>query len=299
MRSADLTGAEREVVTAGGDLRVLDAERIALEAKVARLTAEVSQAETLTFPRELLERSSDPRVERAMREEALRFSARRDALKSEIEAVERSKVLLRQELVSLEVKAKSLDQLAAITQKEVQSVNELLSKGLTVAPRQLSAETNREMLESNRLDVQAAALRAQQSLARADRDVVEMRAKYRKEALDDMATTRSMLDQNIEKVQTAERLLKNAKMRSNGLGDGADDPVPVYELTRIAASGPVTWTAMENEAVKPGDVLRVTLFYPNRRRNGASAEAPTSSPSSSGTQLTAQPSSARQVQRTQ
>jgi polysaccharide biosynthesis/export protein ExoF len=299
VRSADITGVEREVVTAGGEIRVLDAERITLEAKAARLTAEITEAETVTYPKELVERSSDPRVARALREEILRFNARRDAVKSEIEAIERSKVLLRQELTSLEVKAKSLDQLATITQKEVQSVNELLSKGLTVAPRQLSAESNRVMLESNRLDVQAATLRAQQTLARADRDAVDVRAKYRKEALDDMAITRSMLDQNTEKVQTAERLLKNAKMRTNGLGDGIDDPVPVYELTRVTATGPITWTATENEAVRAGDVLRVTLFYPNRRMDGASAEASTTTPPLSEAQLTSQRPSTRRVQRTQ
>jgi protein involved in polysaccharide export with SLBB domain len=299
MRSADLTGAEREVVTAGGDLRVLDAERIGLEAKIARLTAEISESGAVTYPKELVERSSDLRVARAMREENLRFDARRDALKSEVEAIERSKFLLRQELAALDVKAKSLDQLATITQKEVQSVNELLSKGLTVAPRQLSAESNRVMLESNRLDVQAATLRAQQNLARADRDAVDVRAKYRKEALDDMATTRAMLDQNTEKAQTAERLLRNAKMRTNGLGDGSDDPVPVYELTRITASGPLTWTAGENEAVRAGDVLKVTLFYPNRRRNSAGAEASTISPALSEAQLAVQPPPNRRVQRSQ
>jgi exopolysaccharide production protein ExoF len=299
MRFADLNGAEREVVTAGGDLRVLDAERIGLEAKIARLTAEVSEAGTVTYPKELVERSSEPRFARAMREESLRFDARRDALKSEVEAIEKSKVLLRQELASLEVKAKSLDQLATITQKEVQSVNELLSKGLTVAPRQLSAESNRVMLESNRLDVQAATLRAQQSLARADRDAIDVRTKYRKEALDDMVTTRSMLDQNTEKAQTAERLLKNAKMRTNGLGDGSDDPIPVYELTRITASGPVTWTATENEVVRAGDVLKVSLFYPNRRKNGADAEVSRTSPPLSEAQLAAQPPLARRAQRSQ
>ncbi|WP_162003589.1 polysaccharide biosynthesis/export family protein [Microvirga tunisiensis] len=288
-RAADLTGADREIIAAGGDLRVLDAERIALEAKVARLTAEVSEAANVTYPSKLIERSSDPRIARAMREEILRFEARREALKSEVEAIERSKILLRQELAALEVKAKSLDQLATITQREVQSVNELLSKGLTVAPRALSAESNRVMLESNRLDVQAATLRAQQSLARADRDVVEIRTKYRREALDDMATARSLLDQNAEKAQTSERLLQNAKLRANAFGDGIDDPIPVYELTRLTPSGPVTWTAAENEAVKAGDVLRVMLVYPNRRKSSASAEGEPASPPQAEAQLTVQP----------
>jgi hypothetical protein len=103
-----------------------------------------------------------------------------------------------------------------------------------------------------------------------------------------MATTRSIIDQNVEKIQTAERLMKNAKMRTNGLGDGTDDPVPIYELTRITASGPVTWTATESETVKAGDVLRVTLFYPNRRREGASTEAAPVSPPLSGVKLTSE-----------
>ncbi|PVE21800.1 sugar transporter [Microvirga sp. KLBC 81] len=277
LRSADVTGVEREIVTTRGKLRSLDAERVTLEAKLVRLSAELSDAQAVTYPAELAERAADPRAVRAMQEETLRFEARRNALNSEIEAIEKSKVLLKQELTSLEVKTKSLDRLLDMSRKELDVVNGLVAKGLTVTPRQLAAENSQASIESNRLDVQVATLRAQQGLARADRDSVEVRARYRKEALDDTAVIRSRLDQIAEEVRTLERLLYNAEMQSPGFSDDDKDPVPTFDLTRVTPSGPVTWTAGEGDAILPGDVLRVSLPRDSRRRGASDPKAAASS----------------------
>lgn len=272
-RAADLTGVEREMIVAGGDLRTLEAERIALEAKMARLTAETGETEAIAYPDDLAARMSDPRVAMSMREETLRFTARREARKAELEAIEQSKVLLQQELKSLQEKGASLDRQIEANKRELRMVSDLVTRGLTVSPRQLAAENTQVAVESNRLDVQVASLRAQQSLSRASRDIVDVRARYRKEALDDSVATRSLLDQNAEKVRTADKLLKNAITRSPGSRSDADELVPIYRLTRVTASGPMTWAATEDALLEAGDVLQVLLPRPTRGVTGTPAQS--------------------------
>ena len=263
-RAADLTGVERDMIEAGGGFRTLAAERIALEAKQARLSAEIAGADDISYRDDLAARIDDPRVALARREETLRFSTRRDALKAELDAIEQSKQLLQQELKSLDDKGKSLDRQLELNKRELRIVSDLVSRGLTVTPRQLAAENTQVNIESNRLDVQVATLRAHQSLTRANRDIVDLRAKYRKETLDDSALTRSLLDQNAEKMQTAEKLFQHAETRSPGTRSEVDELVPTYKLTRVTPSGPVSWVTSEDALLEPGDVLQVGLPRPSR-----------------------------------
>ncbi len=268
-RATELSGAEREMVTAGGDLRTLEAERIALEARAARLTAEIADAGAITVPAFLAQRAADPRVVKALREENLRFEARRAAVQAELAAIEQSKVLLQQELVSLAEKGRSLDRQIEANKRELRLVADLLARGLTVSPRQIAAENTQVTVESNRLDVQVATLRAQQTLARANRDTVDVRTRYRKEALDDSAATRMLVDQNTERTRTAEQLLRQAEALSPASRADAEEVAPVYRLTRLTATGTATWIAAEDTMLEAGDVLQVTM--PRAPRRGAQA----------------------------
>jgi protein involved in polysaccharide export with SLBB domain len=268
-RATELSGAEREMVTAGGDLRALEAERIALEARAARLASEIAEASLIVVPAFLAQRSEDPRVVKALREENLRFDARRAAVQAELTAIEQAKVLLQQELSSLAEKGRSLDRQIEANKRELRLVADLLTRGLTVSPRQIAAENTQVTIESNRLDVQVATLRAQQTLARANRDMVDVRTRYRKEALDDSATTRVLVDLNVERTRTAEQLLRQAETLSPASRADAEEAAPVYRLTRLTAAGTVTWMAAEDTMLEAGDVLQVTM--PRAPRRGAQA----------------------------
>lgn len=260
LRAEDLTSAQRDVVAAGGEFRLLGAQRISLEVKLARLEAEVAGEDRLTFPDALIERNYDPRVTQAMQDEALRFEARRNALSSELNTVVNSKTLFSRELTTLEEKLKALDQQVERTRKELGVVNDLIAKGVVAASRQLAAEAAHMQMESNRLDVQLALLRAQQSLARTERDLVELPAQYRKDALDELAQSRALLGENTEKLRTAERQLDGAELRAAGAGSGETDSIISYILTRKTASGHVTRTVAENDPLEAGDVLQVKLL---------------------------------------
>jgi exopolysaccharide production protein ExoF len=258
-RAADLSGLEREMIVSSGDLRTLEAEKIALEAAMARLAAEIAESETIGPVPALANLASDTRVATAIAEETLRFRARRSALQGELEAIEQSKVLLQRELASLDEKGKSLDRQIEANKRELRLVSDLVSRGLSVSPRQLAAENTQVAVESSRLDVQVASLRAHQALARANRDVVDLKARHRKEALDASAATRALLAQNAEKTETARRLLRNAESRSPGSGAEVEEIVPRFRLTRNEASGRITRMVTDAEMLAPEDVVEVLL----------------------------------------
>jgi exopolysaccharide production protein ExoF len=259
LRAEDLTSVYREVVTAGGELRLLGAERVTLEARLARLKAEVSGAAKVTFPPELADRTFDPRIVEAMQDETLRFDARRGALAAELRAVDQSRALLQEELSTLGSKLTALDRQLEKTREELGTVMGLVSKGLAVTARQLAAESAQTSVENSRLDVQLAILRAQQSLANANRDLVDLPARFRQEALDEIVATRALLAQNAEKLRTAEKLLDGAELRTAGAANEDVGPSLIFTLTRITPSGAVTRTVPENEMLEPGDVLKVSL----------------------------------------
>ena len=202
LRSKDELNTAREVLTSKGEIDFLIAERISLEAKISRLSSEISGASIIQPTPYLNNMSSDSRVTKSLRDEALLFSTRREALQSELAAIEQSKEIYKQELITLQSKSASLDRQLEFSRKELSQVNDLMSKGLSIVSRQLAAEQTQASFESNKLDNQLAKIRTQQTISRADRDVIEIKARYRKEALDDASIVRSKIDVNEAKIST-------------------------------------------------------------------------------------------------
>ncbi len=253
----DLATFQRQAIEGRGDMRVLDAERNALLARQARLAAEVANAASVAYPAALSQQTSDPLVAQAMREENLLFSAERDALQTQITAIEQSKSVIRTEITSLAAKDVSLNHQLDLTRKDLSQVSDLVSKGIAVMPRQLAAEQSVATYESSKLDVQIASSKAQQDLAQADRDIVELRAKFRTAMATEASDVRARLDANTQRMLTARGLVRQAETAAPGLTGSGEEPNPIYAVIR--ASDGATVPAQENDLVNPGDVVRVSL----------------------------------------
>lgn len=259
-RDGSLLGFERDALAQRGDLRVLAAERQALAIRQARLDAEIAEASSVTFPPDAGANATGLDVARAVREERLLFEARRADLKAQLEALGSARSLLNQELASLDAKDEALARQAEILQKELAQVSGLVTKGLAVAPRQLAVEQSVAAYESSRIDAQVARLRARQDLTRTERDILDLRARRRNEALTEAAEVRGKLATITERAATAARLVYQAETRSPlAVMDMAAEHQPAYLLTHRGEAGARTRTVEEDGAVEPGDVLRVLL----------------------------------------
>lgn len=280
LRASDtsLLGYERDALSQRGELRVLAADRMALSIRQARLDAEIADADTITLPPDVRARASDPDVARAIREEQLLFDARRGALKAQIESIKQAKALLSSELTSLAAKDTTLGHQLDLTRKELATVSDLVNKGMAVVPRQLAAEQSAASYESSRLDVQLATLRAQQDLAKADRDTLDLRARRRDEALTEATTVRAKLAADAEKIETTQALVYDSEVRAPlSIARDGTERQPIYLLTHRTDATSDTHTVTESDLVEPGDVLNMMM----PRRNPA-ADGPARVLSSSG-----------------
>lgn len=270
--SDSLIGYERDALSQRGELRVLAADRIDLQIRQARLDAEIADADTITLPPEIKARATEPGMVRAVREEQLLFDARRNALKSQIDALKQAKGLLSSELTSLAAKDATLGRQLDLTRKELSQVNDLVAKGMAVVPRQLAAEQSTASFESSRLDVQLATLRAQQDLSKADRDMLDLKAKRRDEALTEASVVRGKLVADDERIDTTRQLVYQSEVRAPmAVARDSADRQPIYMLSHRNGAETETHAVTEADVVAPGDVLKVML--PSRDVPGAPGRA--------------------------
>ncbi len=124
---------------------------------------------------------------------------------------------------------------------ELARISGLVSKGLSAMPRQIETSQTIATLESNRLDVQIAVIRARQDISKADRDILDLKDQRRNAALQEAAETRITLNQATRAPRGSE-----------------EPPVPI--------AGPVPATVVANsEAYSKPE-------YYILRRNGGKAE---------------------------
>lgn len=278
----DVIGLERQALEGRGDLRALTTERTELAIRQARLDAEIGGG-TLVLPPDLQARQAEPAVARALQEEQALYDTRRTAVVSQTETLNQSRTLLEKQLTALAAKDASLAHQLSVTRQELDQISGLVSSGLAVLPRKLAIEENAAQYESNRLDVQLATLRAQQDLAKATRDISDIKAKERNDALVEAGQVRQRLGEIGQRLETARTLVNQAEVRAPAVlaAAGPRHPVPTYAVVRKVEGRAVTLQVEESDTVLPGDVVRVDLSQPDgamSRDPVADARTPATAP---------------------
>ncbi|MBP0579041.1 polysaccharide biosynthesis/export family protein [Labrys sp. LIt4] len=255
-----LLSFQRESLVNRGDLRTLAVERLGLLAREARLDAELQGSDTITFPKDLMSQADTPQVAQMMKEEQLLFEARKQALRSQEDAINQTKKLLGSEIESLKAKSQSLQRQLELAKEELDNVNGLVSKGLAVASRKLALDQNVSQFESNRLDIDLLILRAQQDISKAERDVVDLHNKRRNDILTEISDVRGKISVNAEKTTTTQGLVYNAEVQApQAVVSQMGNLNSKLTFAIIRRVGDKTQTIEANEAdpVYPGDVVRV------------------------------------------
>ena len=255
-----LIGLEKDALNARGDLRVLESDRISLIARQARLDAEIAEKPQIEFPAEWRDRSENPDVARATREEQLLLDAHRTGLEKQITSLEGNKALLHHEIDRLREKDATIAKQLTAMNGEHELIAGLVAKGLSPAPRALELEQNIAQIEGNQLDVQVAMVRANEEIAKSDREIYDLRTKSRNDMLVEAQDVRVKLAETIEKIQTSRSLVQHAEVRAPGMiSDNANAYVkPIYVIFRRDPDGKSqSANARESDPVRPGDVVRV------------------------------------------
>ncbi|GAC1326996.1 MAG: polysaccharide biosynthesis/export family protein [Beijerinckiaceae bacterium] len=251
---------ERESIVSRGDLRVMATERVGLLARRARLEAEAADKDKIDFPAELVAMQAQPDVAGSMREEQLIFSARRNAVRSKIQSLNEAKVLVEREISSLGEKEQGLKSQLTLARRERDSVESLVSRGLTVSARQLSSEQTVAQLESANLDVGIAKLRAGQDRTKLDRDIFDLGDQRRADVLSELRLAEARLAELEQRSVTSQRLVYNAEVLSlrRQISSRRESVVkPMFTIVRNQEGKPIEIQAAEETPLQPGDVLRV------------------------------------------
>ncbi|HDG1666272.1 HlyD family type I secretion periplasmic adaptor subunit [Kluyvera ascorbata] len=191
---------EGEVVNAGAPLLRLDdtrfrsnageseADRLALEARIQRLTAQVEGKETLTLSPTIMAKSPDI----ANGELAL-FASVNKRIQSELSGLNEQLVQKKQELLDYQAKAEQYRRSLSLLQQEISMSEPLVAKGAISKVELLrlrrSEVDTRGQLES----VTLAVPRAQAALKEIESKMGEARGRYRSEALSQLNEARTDL----------------------------------------------------------------------------------------------------------
>jgi len=258
---ANLIELQRQALSGRGDLRALEAERLELVARQARIDATLTDAPNVTFPAELVSQQGQPRIARMMKDEQALFEMRAHSMDAEIDAFNRAKLLAVSQIDALKAKSASLAKQIELANKDVGSVNKLVSQGLTVSARQLGSSQNLADLESRNLDVSLAILKTQQDMTKVDQDIGDVRNRYRIDALTEAAQLRDRFASNAEKIATERDLLRNLEVRAPSAIAALEEDMDSYgfvtTINRVIDGSAESLIANDNDPVSPGDVLRV------------------------------------------
>lgn len=248
----------RETITSIGSLNLLELKRVRLEARLARLNAQLSDEESVQFSPELLERQDDPLVESLLEEEKLMLTLQRQAHRDEQATELDLQKLVEAEVVSLEQELDSVDAQLSSAEQELEDVRSLVARGLTPAPRQLALERMVANIAAQRSGIETAILRARQNARQSQQRAATLAAERRERALQSRQETTAALEEARQESVTTRRLLLDSEDSIAGLQLGLDEePIYTYRITRRTGDGVENLEAERMTPVQPGDVIEV------------------------------------------
>lgn len=136
------------------------------QAQLARLQAEQTGAETVTFPPELLETArTSPVAADAIKGQQELFEARRTNLASQLKVIKSRQEEAQTQISAAEGQIISLDRQVALIRDELASVQMLFRSGLETKPHLLALQRNEASIMGNRNEQVSQKLRAENTVA--------------------------------------------------------------------------------------------------------------------------------------
>ncbi len=208
----------------------LDAER----AKAARLEAERQSAAAPEFPAELLERRGDPRIDELLARESALFSARRDAVESQVR-------LLRRQIQEAGVEAAALaaqleaEARALGLQREELAVNRKLQRqGFVQKTRVITLQRAVAEYEARHGEHRAELSQARQRASELELRILALRNQYAQAAADELKATTSRLFDLEERIRPS----RDAAERQTIVAPVAGEVVGLRVFSPGAVVGP-------------------------------------------------------------
>ncbi|MGB3388139.1 MAG: polysaccharide biosynthesis/export family protein [Pseudaminobacter sp.] len=261
-RRRDGNGLDVEVdqIRYYGELQKTEIDLPRLQARRARLQAELNDQADIVFPPELLAAQGD--VKQILNEEKSIFVARVEAFKRQLDSLDDLRILLTNETKVLAEKIASMDRQIKIAQDELKDVSTLAQRGTVTRSRESEMERLLAGMQGDRLDLALASMRASQKISETEREAVTLKGQRKTEITRDLQTAQAEIEQMVLKRQNTQAVLiaTGAAVLRQSKGTAMDD-VPL-NFTVIRDSGKQELASSEAAQLLPGDVLKVDLVMP-------------------------------------
>lgn len=240
--------------TADSDLKESRARSLALSASLARMEAETTGKDEITFPKDVMDQAPDL----AKREQEL-FQSRKAGLDAELDILRRQEDQRRQELVELEGKYEKAQGSLQLAQQELDITEPMVQKG--IAP-QVDLIRLKRQVNDLQGDVQASQLaipRTKSALAEASRRVSERVQRFRSDTLKELNDARATL--NVVQANTSAQLDKVTRTDVRSPVRGTVKQLMVNTIGGVIKPGqdlvaivPIEDTLLIEARIKPADV---------------------------------------------
>jgi HlyD family secretion protein len=183
-------------------------------ARAAREEAERDDADQVEFPRDLLERTNNPDVAKAIDGERRQFEMRRAGREGKRAQLKERIAQLQEEIRGSESQIESKRKQVDWVTKELAGVRDLWSKNLIPYARLTALEREKERLEGERGQLIAAIAQARGKITETELQILQIDQDMRSEVGKDLAEIRAKTAELVEKKVAAEDQLKRVDIRA-------------------------------------------------------------------------------------
>ncbi|HEX2198261.1 MAG TPA: HlyD family type I secretion periplasmic adaptor subunit [Burkholderiales bacterium] len=188
----------------------LDAER----AKAARLEAERAYATRPAFPKELVKRKSDPKVEEQLARETSLFRARRDALDTQIAVLRQQIEETKGEIEALSEQLAAEERALKLQKEELAANQRLLDQGYVQKTRVLTLSRAVAEYEARHGEHRAQLSQARQRSQELELRILSMRNGYAQSAADELKESTSRIFDLEERIRPSSDAARRQKINA-------------------------------------------------------------------------------------
>src|SRR5262245_36155306 len=235
-----------------------------LAARQARAEAERDGADKVTLPADLLARTDNPDVNKAVTGELRQFETRRGAREGQRAQLKERIAQLKEEVRGYEAQMRSKDNQIAWIIKELEGVQDLWKKNLVPYTRVPPLERHKERLEGARGQLIATVAQTKGRITETELQILQIDQDMRTEVGKDLADIRAKTAELVEKKVAAQDQLKRVDIRAPL--DGIVHQLSVHTVGGVIGPAEVIMLivpeadALEVEAkIQPQDIDQVRV----------------------------------------
>jgi exopolysaccharide production protein ExoF len=241
----------KDAISLQGGLDVLRDQYTRLLVERARLDALLKQQDTIAVPDAV---KSDAQAPDLIAAQTAMLKTGNDQLKAQVSALDAQKQLLTKGIDALAQKRDTAAKQLTLAEDQLDKVQKLANNGLAINDRVASLQSNVADLEGRLLDIDTADLKARQDVSVADNQSAKLVSDQFLQASQDRQDIDAQVAETELKIATQQKLIADAA--ANG-AIPLDPGVASYTYTILRDGSEVT--ATKTDALRPGDVVTVTL----------------------------------------